>query len=405
MTGENFQKSVPAEATHVRMQIAFVTPESPYGTGCGVAAYLRAIIPAIVTAGHRVTVIANAGEEREFTAESSRVNVCHFRLPSFHWQVAKIPKVRNVATLPLRQFEWSLAFYRRVARLNSKTKIDVIESTEIGSLFLHRVAPLVIRLHGSERTFREHSGQPLTASVRWNDRLEAKACERASAITAPSKFHANEIARRRNWPTDRIQVIPNAISEELLVAASKFHRNGHNERIVLYAGRLAPVKGIDTLLEAAKKVRAIDPSIKFVLAGPWQMPSAPDAYGLKNDQGITWVGPQTQEQIGDWYQRASLLVMPSNYESFGIAAVEALAFDVPVIAAEETAVVELAETGGPVSFVPKFNPKALADRIVQTISAPNGHSIRTNGNKATLERFKPQVIAEQTLKLYQALGG
>jgi glycosyltransferase involved in cell wall biosynthesis len=386
------------------MHIAFVTPESPYGSGCGVAAYLRAIIPAIVNAGHRVTVIANAGEERQFTTGGGRVDVCHFRLPSFHWQVAKIPQVRNFVTLPLRQLEWSRAFYRRVARLAGKTKIDVIESTETGSLFLHRVAPLVIRLHGSEQTFREHSGQPLTASVRWNDALEARACERASAITAPSKFHANGIARRRNWPTDRIQVIPNAISEELLVAAAKFHRNGHSERMVLYAGRLAPVKGIDTLLEAAKKVRAIDPSIKFVLAGPWQMPNAPDSYGLKNDQGITWVGPQTQEQIGDWYQRASLLVMPSNYESFGIAAVEAIAFDVPVIAAEETAVGELVKTGGPVSFVPKFNPNALADRIVQTISAPNGHSVYANGNKAIVERFQPKVIADQTLKLYQALG-
>jgi glycosyltransferase involved in cell wall biosynthesis len=388
------------------MHIAFVTPESPYGTGCGVAAYLRAIIPAIVNAGHRVTVAANAEENREFAMEGGRVNVCHFRLPSLHWQVAKISQVRNIATLPLRQLEWSLAFYLRVARLAGKTKIDVIESTEVGSLFLHRVAPLVIRLHGSERTFREHSGQPLNASVRWNDGLEAKACERASAITAPSKFHAKEIAKRRSWPIDRIQVIPNAISEELLLAASMFHRNGHNERIVLYAGRLAPVKGIDNLLEAAKKVRAIDPSINFVLAGPWQMPKPPESYGLQTDQkGIAWIGPQTQEQICEWYKRASLLVMPSLYESFGIAAVEAMAFDVPVIAAEETAVVELAETGGPVSFVPKFNPNALADRILQTISTPNRHSVHPKGNKAILERFQPQVIADQTLKLYEALRG
>src|SRR5262249_12727209 len=142
------------------LHIAFVTTESPYGNAevCGIAAYLRALIPEIAGAGHEVSVFANALEERSFFA-AERISVHHFRLPSLHWQTAKVPLMRGLVPLPLRQVEWSRAFYHLVARIAAKKRIDVIESTETGSMFLSRIAPLVIRLHGSELTFRMHSGR------------------------------------------------------------------------------------------------------------------------------------------------------------------------------------------------------------------------------------------------------
>jgi glycosyltransferase involved in cell wall biosynthesis len=388
------------------MHIAFVTPESPYGTGCGVAAYLRAIIPAIVNAGHRVTVVSNAGEERQFATEGGRVTVCHFRLPSFHWQVAKIPGLRDLATLPVRQVEWSRGFYRRLARITTNTKIDVIESTETGSMFLHRLAPLVIRLHGSERIFREYSQIPLNPSVKWNHALESMACNRAAAITSPSEFHAKEMTRLHGWAAGRVRVIPNPVSQSLLDASLKFQRNGNNERIVLYAGRLAPVKGIETLLKAAKSVRAIDPSINFVLAGPWQMSDSPESYGLKNSEnGIRWIGAQTQQQIIDWYKRASVLVLPSNYETFGLAAVEGVAFGLPVVATDVGALSEIASLSDKARLVSKCDPNALADGIVKAFSSQADKSERRNDGNGyrALDRYSPAVVAGATLKLYEEI--
>ena len=385
------------------MHIAFVTTESPYDdrVGCGIAAYLRNIIPAIVDAGHRVTIVANAAAEKCFVVENDRVSVHHFRLPSLHWYAAKVPALRNIATLPLRQFEWSREFYRRAARASATTKIDVIEATEIGALFLSRIAPLVIRLHGSERIFREHSGVPLNAGVRWNDTLEARACERAAAITTPSKFHANEVAKRRGWDVARVQVIPNPIPDSLISAAATFKRNGHNERIVLYAGRLAPVKGIETLLEAAKLVRAIDPSISFVLAGPWQMPKSPESYGLNHQNGVRWIGAQGQQQLVEYYKTASIVVMPSNYETFGLSALEGVAFGNAVIATEGTAVSETLGQSGLATFVPRADAKALATRIVQQIAS-------TKNTRGEIERalapFHPQRVATETLRLYEAVA-
>jgi glycogen(starch) synthase len=390
------------------LHIAFVTTESPYGdaSACGIAAYLRAIIPAIADAGHRVSVFANANEEKEFITENGRVKAYHFRLPSLHWYAAKIPLARRFAPLPLRQLEWSVALYRRVARASATAKIDVIESTEVGSLFLSRIAPLIIRLHGSERIFREYSALPLNPSVRWSDLLEGLSCNRAAAITAPSQFHANEIAKRRGWARERVHVISNPISTPLLKAASKFQRNGSNERIVLYTGRVAPVKGIETLIEAAKLVHRMDGSISFILAGPWQMPRPPEGYGLQTNgtsrNGIEWIGSQAQDALIDWYKRASLFVLPSNYESFGISVLEALVFGLPVVATKVSGAAEVMGTDCFTALVAPRDPRALAEKILGALNSQKRASAKA-GVARMLERCHPDQVVAETLKLYAAL--
>jgi glycosyltransferase involved in cell wall biosynthesis len=391
------------------LNIGFVTTESPYydrGT-CGIAAYLRALIPALADAGHIVTVFANSKEDKNFYAEDGRVAVYHFRLPSIHWYAAKVPGIRRFAPLPLRQVEWSAAFYGRVARIAAQRKLDVIESTEAGSLFLNRIAPLVIRLHGSELIFRKHSGNRLDLSVRWNDSLEAYSCKRAAAITAPSVFQANEITNHRRWRADRVRVIPNPISAVMLKASLQFARNGGSERVVLYTGRLAPIKGIETLLEAAKLVHSCDPSIRFVLAGPWQMPHPPAAYGLglnrESANGIHWIGPQGQTEIIDWYKRAELFVMPSYYESFGISAVEAMAFGLHVVATDTSGLTEIIGNNGRGSFVPRGEAKALADAIIRSISQPRTRSENGVQSQIAVQKYYPERVAAETIRLYESV--
>lgn len=384
-----------------------MTTESPYGDAgvCGIASYLRALIPEIVRAGNQVSVFANAKEERDFSPAEG-ISVHHFRLPSFHWQTSRVPLIREIVPLPLRQIEWSRAFYGRVARVAARQRIDVIESTETGSIFLGRIAPLVIRLHGSEFTFREHSATSLNLSVRWNDKLEGYGCARASAITAPSQHHANEISKRRGWSPDRVQVIPNPISGTLLNAALQFQRNGSTERIVLYTGRLAPIKGTETLLEAAKLVHQRDPSVSFVLAGPWQMPRSPEAYGLRpnhqSSDGVRWIGPVDQKELIDWYKRSTLFVAPSYYESFGLSIVEAMAFGLRIISTDTNAVAEAVGGKSSISLVPKGSSIALADEITRCLSIPvNPQS--GNIREHVLSNFAADRVSDATLKVYESI--
>ena len=370
------------------------------------AAYLRAIIPALVDSGHRISVFANSGESREFKVEDGRVAVHHFRLPQAHGYAAKVPGVRGLATLPLRQLEWSTAFYRRVARVAATDKIDVLESAEAGALFLSRIAPLVLRLHGSEFTFRQHAHLPLNFSVRWNDSLEAMSSRRATAITTPSHFQAQEIVSHRGWSAERVRVIPNPISATMLEAGRRFQRNGNSESIVLYTGRLAPVKGIETLLGAARQIHQRSPGVTFVLAGPWQMPHSPETYGLtlnsKSDHGVQWVGPQDQAELVNWYQRAALFVMPSYYESFGISVVEAMAFGLPVVCSRAGGIPETVDDGVNGLLVEPGNSPQLAETILKLLSDNERRgSLGRAGQARNFAAFGPAEVARQNLEVYQ----
>ena len=364
------------------------------------------MIPALVDSGHRVSVFANSKENKNFHTEHGRVSVYHFQLPSAHWYAAKTPLVRRFATLPLRQLEWSAAFYRQVARIAAQDKIDILESSESGALFLSRIAPLVVRLHGSEFAFRKHAGMPLDFSVRWNDALEAYSARRAVAITTPSQFQANEIINHRGWPADRVRVIPNPISSTILEAGLRFQRNGRSESIVLYTGRLAPVKGIDTLLAAAKVAHERNPAITFVLAGPWQMPHSPETYGLqlnrKSVHGVQWIGPLEQSELIDWYKRAALFVMPSYYESFGISVVEAMAFGLPVVCARAGGIPETVDDGVTGLLVEPGDSSQLADTILQLLSDSDRRgSLGRAGQAKGFGEFGPAQVARQNLEVYQ----
>jgi glycosyltransferase involved in cell wall biosynthesis len=394
------------------MHIGFITAESPYGAspGGGIAAYLRAVIPAYLDAGHRVSVFAGADETVEFRAANSRVAVHHFRLPGAHWFANKVPLLRGIVTLPLRQLEWSAAFYKQVARVTAHETFDVLECTEVGGLFLNSLAPVVIRLHGSEAVFRKYTFQSSDISTSLNDWLEQRSCEKAKAITVPSIFQAQEIAARRGWPIERIKVVSNPISFEMLQASAQISREPDmNEPVVLYVGRLAPVKGIECLLAAAARVRTVQPKATFVLAGPWQMPHPPEQYGLKLNErsvdGILWVGPRQPSDLVSHYKRATVFVMPSHFESFCISAVEAMAFRLPVIATRAGALPELIQDGVTGEIVAPGDATAMADAIARLLDDPQRRRVLGDaGRNRALANFTPENTLKATLKIYASVA-
>lgn len=390
------------------MRIGFVTPESPYGSagGGGIAAYLRAIIPALAERGHHVTVFARADAAREFWTERDRVRVLHFRLPSLHWYLRRVPFARQSIVLPLRQLEWSSAFARNVRAAARRDAFDILEATETGGLFLSAIAPTVIRLHGSEWIFRTYTGQPMDWNVRLGDWLEKRACEKASAITTPSHFQAREIAAHRGWNVERIRVIPNPIAREMLEAGlATPPRTPTDAPNILYTGRLAPVKGIEILLQAARLVHLQIPAATFVLAGAWQMPQPPQQYGLelgvRSADGVLWVGPKTRDELIPLYRQATCFVMPSLYETFGISVLEAMAFGLPVVATRAGGLPEVMSEKNSASLVPPGDVRALAQAITNALYN-RGHQREPLSVSAD---FSAERVAEQTLEYYRKLTG
>jgi glycosyltransferase involved in cell wall biosynthesis len=126
---------------------------------------------------------------------------------------------------------------------------------------------------------------------------------------------------------------------ELFLSA---HPEARGKKVLLFLGRLHPVKGCDLLLDAFAAVRAQDPQLHLVMAGPDEIGWRRSLSDLASSRGVggcvTWTGLLTED--GKWgaLHAADAFVLPSHSESFGMAAVEAMSCGVPVLVTREVGV-------------------------------------------------------------------
>ncbi len=189
----------------------------------------------------------------------------------------------------------------------------------------------------------------------------------------------------------------------------------HHQNLI-FAGRIEPLKGIDTLLKAiclirSRHPRLVDDVCVAIIGGdPWA--DSPDAemarlQQMRHDLGIgdlvTFIGAKDQEVLPYYYAAAEAVIMPSHYESFGMVALEAMAMGTPVIASEVGGLAFLVEDGRNGYLVPSRNPEALAERIYELLT---NHSCRRELGRYAREnaqQYDWANIVTQMLVVYEEL--
>jgi D-inositol-3-phosphate glycosyltransferase len=214
---------------------------------------------------------------------------------------------------------------------------------------------------------------------------EAHVVRIADRIIAPTPAEANQLQELYGADGAKIAIVPPGVD------LSRFHpidkaeakrRVGipcgdHN---ILFAGRIEPLKGIDTLLRAMSILQEQHPAavkntcVAIVGGDPWA--DTLDAemarlQALRHELGIhdlvTFLGAKDQDILPDYYAAAEMVVMPSHYESFGMVALEAMAMGTPVIASEVGGLAHLIRHGINGFHVPSRDPHALAARILHLL--------------------------------------
>jgi len=188
------------------------------------------------------------------------------------------------------------------------------------------------------------------------------------------------------------------------------------DKNIMFAGRIEPLKGIDTLIQAMALIRHRYPDVMentcvAIIGGdPWA--ESPDAemarlQAMRQELGIDdlvlFLGAKDQDVLPNYYAAAEMVVMPSHYESFGMVALEAMAIGRPVIASEVGGLAFLVQDGINGYHVPTRDPEALAERIYELLTNVECREEMGRAARRHAERFNWSIIAGRILQVYTSL--
>jgi len=179
--------------------------------------------------------------------------------------------------------------------------------------------------------------------------------------------------------------------------------------VLMFAGRIQPLKAPDVLLRAAAALIRRDPSVRdklvvVVVGGPsgsgLQRPTA--LADLAAELGIAdlvrFVPTVTQSELADWYTAASLVCVPSHNESFGLVALEAQACGTPVVASAVGGLTTAVGDGG--MLVPGHDPTDYAAAFARVLGDPRMYEEMSRAAVRHAAGFGWDHTAKLTMKVY-----
>jgi glycosyltransferase involved in cell wall biosynthesis len=183
---------------------------------------------------------------------------------------------------------------------------------------------------------------------------------------------------------------------------------GKNRTIVLFLSRLDPKKGIELLLSAFAEVRSDFPNALLVVAGSGKKNYVEGlqekARTLGGSKDVLWPGLMTGEDKRAVLEAATVFVLPSFSENFGIAAAEAMAAGVPSILSHHVAIAPDAAAAQAAVMVP-CETREIADALRQLLGNPELRArLSSNARHLIQKRFSPATIGIQLNDLYTRLS-
>jgi glycogen(starch) synthase len=224
--------------------------------------------------------------------------------------------------------------------------------------------PLVCHLHASE-----DDRSPLRPDERVVE-VERLGLTAADAVVCVSAYTAAHVRRRYGVPAERLHVVHNAVDplspRDAASDGAPAAGRAAEAPLVLFLGRVTAQKGPEYFLEAAAKVHAVRPQVRFVVAGhgdlwPWMVERSAE---LGLSRNLFFTGFLRAPEVARLYAQADVYVMPSVSEPFGIAPLEALAAQVPVIVSRQSGVAEVLENALKVDF---WDTADLAGKILAVL--------------------------------------
>jgi glycosyltransferase involved in cell wall biosynthesis len=222
--------------------------------------------------------------------------------------------------------------------------------------------PLVLHVHALEHDRSGKRSDPRIVEI------EQQGFDAADAIVCVSRYTAAEVTARYRVDRRKLRVVHNAGPSWQDTAPRRGPRR-IEEPVVLFLGRVTSQKGPFVFLDAAARVVAVEPRVKFVVAGTGDMwPALVErAARLRLARHVHFTGFLRADDVERAYAEADVYVLPSVSEPFGITPLEAAVRGVPVIVSRRSGVSEVLTSA---LVVDSWDVEALADRILALLRRP-----------------------------------
>ena len=387
------------------MRILMLSWEYPPRVVGGLGRHVAALSRTLAAQGHEVHVITRDHPDRPAPKEEWLEGVHVVR-------VAEAPPV-----IPFHDLiPWVLAFNSRVqaaaAKLVQEHDIDVVHAHDW--LVAYAAAgikdafgiPLVATIHATE--YGRHQGylpgpmNKLIHQIEWWLTYEAR------RVITCSQYMRQQCRDIFLLPAEGVDVVPNAVAtrdfelprEEI----DAFRRTlvGPRTKMVLFAGRLEYEKGIQTVLQALREVRAAVGPVKFFIAGigTYSDELKRQVRELKLRDHVKFTGFLEDHELRLHYAAADVAVAPSIYEPFGLVAVEAMACGTPVVVGDTGGLREIVSGGHGLTFTPQ-DAEHLAEVLIEVLGDDElAADLVEKGRRRIATRYDWSTVAASTVDVY-----
>jgi glycosyltransferase involved in cell wall biosynthesis len=329
----------------------------------GIEVISARLVPALAQRGYEMLVVT--GRDHEWMPAAERFGPVEIRRVAFARALAArdldvLARARSEMNQIIREFRPHL-----IHSLFGGAGVWLLPRTS--------VAPRILSMHGSwELNFSSDSG------------LFGRAVSQSDWVTACSRWTLDDLLRAAPQMTERSSVIHNGLDPTF---EGDPPEPPSGPPVLFCSGRLVHEKGIDLAIEA---LRSTDADVRLVIAGDGEERTAlteqAKAAGLSDR--ITFTGWVSPEQIHQLVATASIVLVPSRKEGFGLVALEAALMARPVIATRVGGLPEVVEDGVSGIVVPSDDADALGAAIGRLLASPEearhmGHA----GHRRALAKF------------------
>lgn len=329
--------------------------------------------------GHQIRIICNKGKGMEKEIDSYRgipIRRFDFELPFVHRQLFPLRQIDEYLALTMKEYSPDVILMNDTCGWSALI---------FSMLKKHFRSPIVVTVHS-----------PIYFTDRGNPQIET-ICKLADSICCVSDWVYRETLQLVPWAKEKMRIIRNGLAFPKIAPSPLPFSPPH----LLLLGRFTSEKGFDVAIKAFALLRKRGSEARLIIAGDGperaRLQSLVEEFSLSSV--VQFLGAQPREAVPEIINRATLVLAPSYFESFGLTALEAMQMGRPVIASHVGGLSEVIEHGVSGLFVPPGDSEALCCAIETLLRDPQ---FACRMGSAAIARAT-QFSLEENLNHYEAL--